>query len=103
MATLCCLWLLIDSNLPKVAYMETRKVNGTAILVIREALGISHGILAKRAHISPSFLTRIESGERQTQPPKAKRIAAALGVPLEAITYPAFTSAENLESKKKAS
>lgn len=91
MATLCCLCLLIVCNLPKVAYMQVRKVNGTSILVIREALGIPHGILAKRAQISPSFLTRIENGERQTSPETAKNIARSLGVPLEAITYPALS------------
>lgn len=93
----------MGSNLPKVAYMKIRKVNGTSVLVIREALGIPHGVLARRAQISPSFLTRIESGERQASFETAKNIAGSLGVPLEAITYPAFTSTENTGSKKKAS
>lgn len=83
--------------------MQVRKVNGASILVIREALGIPHGILAKRAEISPSFLTRIEHGERQARPVIARKIADSLGVPLEAITYPAFISAEDANSKKRAS
>ena len=68
--------------------MKTRRVNGTTVRVVREALGIRHGDLAKRVGISPSFLTRIEQGARQPSPAITTGLANGLGVPLEAITFP---------------
>lgn len=79
--------------LPSVVSMNTRRVNGATVRVVREALGISHGDLAKRAGISPSFLTRIEQGARQPSPTVAAALSQGLGVALDAITYPVVTTA----------
>lgn len=70
----------------------TRHLNGAAVRVIRNAYGIRHGDLARRATISAPFLTRLETGERQASAPVQRALADALGVPLEAITYPAQAS-----------
>lgn len=68
--------------------MQTRRTNGTTIRVVREAYGIRQTDLATRAGISAPFLTRIEQGARQPSARVAVALAAGLGVPLEAITYP---------------
>ena len=88
MQLMCCLNLHIASKLPIVAYVDTRRVNGSAVRALREALGIAHGDLASRVGISAPFLTRIEKGERGTSAPVARRLAESMGVPFEAITYP---------------
>ena len=65
----------------------TRKILGPAVRAIREAMGVRHGELAGRARVNPGYLTLIEQGRRQPSPAVAVRIAAALGVPLDSITY----------------
>lgn len=67
--------------------MATRKILGPAVRAIREALGVKHGELAGRAQVNPGYLTLIEQGRRQPSPAVATRIANALGVSLDAITY----------------
>ena len=68
----------------------TLKPNGAAIRVIRERTGISLTGLASAAGIDKGYLSRIENGERANVGPEALRsLADRLGVPLEAITYPA--------------
>jgi transcriptional regulator with XRE-family HTH domain len=67
--------------------MATRRVHGPAVRVIREALGIKHGIFAVNADITPGYLTNIEKGHKQPSPAVAKAIADTLGVPLDAISY----------------
>lgn len=68
--------------------MEQRRTNGPAVRVIRELTGIRHGQLARRVEIDPGYLTKIEAGSRQPSPEVIVRIANALGVSLEVITYP---------------
>jgi transcriptional regulator with XRE-family HTH domain len=68
--------------------MEQRRTNGPAVRVIRELMGIRHGQLARRIEIDPGYLTKIEAGSRQPSPEVTVRIANALGVSLEVITYP---------------
>lgn len=63
-----------------------RKTNGETIRALREALGITQVSLATRAQVSAPYLCQIELGYQPTMA-KAKRIAAALGVSLDAITY----------------
>jgi transcriptional regulator with XRE-family HTH domain len=60
-------------------------VNGSAVRVIREALGVKRANLAKAAGISEPFLCRIELGTRQPGTEVRHRIAVALGVPVAAI------------------
>lgn len=69
--------------------MSRRLVNGGTIRALREALGIKHGIFAVDCDISPGYLTNIEKGLKQPSPAVAAAIAHRLGVPLDAITYPA--------------
>lgn len=68
------------------------RLNGCAVRVIREALGIKHADLAARSQINPGYLTRLEQGARQPSSEKLICIANALGVPREAISYPDFTA-----------
>lgn len=60
--------------------------NGTAIRVIRRALGWQARKLAKAAGISAPYLCNIEAGRRQASPEVLRRLAAALGVPMAALT-----------------
>ncbi|MGX4514693.1 helix-turn-helix transcriptional regulator, partial [Clostridioides difficile] len=46
--------------------------------------------LAKDVGVSGAFLSNIEAGRKQPGPQTARALADALGVPLEAITYPAI-------------
>lgn len=68
--------------------MEQRRTNGPAVRVIRELMGIRHGQFARRIDINPGYLTKIEAGNRQPSPEVTVRIANALGVSLEVISYP---------------
>lgn len=67
--------------------MATRKILGPAVRAIREAQGVRHGVLADQARLSPGYLTLIEQGRRKPSPEVITRIASALGVGLEAISY----------------
>ncbi|OJX73980.1 helix-turn-helix transcriptional regulator [Leifsonia sp. 71-9] len=69
-----------------------RRLNGTALRILRQALGITARDLAARAGIDPSFLSRLENGARQPSPPVLRRLAHGLGVPVEAISYPVHTA-----------
>ncbi|GAA3581297.1 hypothetical protein GCM10022198_00520 [Klugiella xanthotipulae] len=60
--------------------------------VIREALGIRNSDLAARVGFTRSTLTHIEQGARQVSPATISKIAQALGVPLEAISYPVIVA-----------
>jgi transcriptional regulator with XRE-family HTH domain len=66
-----------------------RKTNGATIRAVREALGISLTSLAARARLSKGYLSDVETGGCQPSAEVIQRIAAELGVPLDAITYPA--------------
>lgn len=68
--------------------MAERKTNGTSIASHRKLLGIKQTALAARVEITPSYLSQIESGARQPELDVVSRISDALGVPLDAITYP---------------
>lgn len=46
------------------------------------------GEFARRVEIDPGYLTKIEAGSRQPSPAVMKRIAFALGVSIEVVTYP---------------
>lgn len=67
------------------------RVNGAAVRVIREALGIRQYDLAARAEISKGTLSHVEKGARQVSASTLRKIAIGLGVPMEAISYPDFT------------
>lgn len=65
-----------------------RRTNGAAVRAIREALGMRQDGMAARAGIDKTHLSKIETGTKQPSPRIARAIAAELGVPLDAITYP---------------
>lgn len=68
--------------------MELR-TNGSAIRAVREALGVQQKALAARAEITAPYLSQIECGVRQPPMDTVRRLATELGVPVDAITYPA--------------
>lgn len=71
----------------------TRRVNGSSVRALREALGVKHGQFAIDCLISPGYLTNIEKGVKQPSTTVARRLAERLGVALDAITYPIDTAA----------
>jgi len=68
--------------------MQTRQLNGATVRELREALGISQGDLAARIGITRPTLSNIERRVHGVRPVTCRKIADALGVPLDAITYP---------------
>jgi transcriptional regulator with XRE-family HTH domain len=73
--------------------MPARAVNGTAVKIIRELLGITQHDLAARCDVSQGHLSNVERGIFQASPQLGRQIADKLGVPMEAITYPLTKSA----------
>jgi transcriptional regulator with XRE-family HTH domain len=62
------------------------KTLGRVIKELREESGLTKFALAKSAGIDPAVLARLEAGERETPRfPTLCRIAAALGVSLDAL------------------
>ncbi len=76
-------WRTQTANL-KGAYLET---NVPALIALRIKAGYSQRDLAKKLKIDNSTISRIESGERKASPGLGKKIAKALGVPIEAIFF----------------
>ena len=72
----------------------SRRTNGASLAAIRKMAGIRQGALAAAAGITGAYLSMIETKGRQPEPEVAARIAAELGVPLDAITYPVTETAE---------
>lgn len=70
------------------------RLNGTAVQVIRELTGLNKTAFAERAEMSLGYISRLESGARQPSAANLRKIASALRVPVEAITYP------EIEAKK---
>lgn len=58
----------------------TLYLDGNAVRVIREQLGLSGRELAKAAAISPSAISYLETGKRNARPVVIHSIARALGV-----------------------
>lgn len=90
-------WRSVFQNLPIrwnfleftgiVLPMATRQILGPAVRAIREARDMRHGVLAQRANISRGYLTLIEQGSRRPTPEVISRLASALGVQPDAISY----------------
>lgn len=72
-----------------MALTKLRKVNGPAVRAIREALGIRLSDFATRVDSSPGYICNIEAGRKEPSHATAAAIARELGVPIDAITYPA--------------
>src|SRR5690348_16999938 len=60
-------------------------MRNTVLRGLRLRFGITSADLAKRAGISASYLSKIESGDKPGTPAIALRLARALEVPLETI------------------
>lgn len=72
--------------------MSNRATNGAAVRALRLALGIRQQACAAHAGISAPYLANIEAGRKHPPLLVASRLADALGVPLDAITYPQLSS-----------
>jgi DNA-binding XRE family transcriptional regulator len=70
------------------AMMLTRQLNGSSVRVIRELLGIAQPDLALRVGLSRAVMSNIERRAHNVSPEIAVKIARALEVPLEAVTFP---------------
>ena len=76
-----------------VAHMSKRAVNGTAIRAIRQILAdrdpatFASGPFAARCFISTGHLSNVEAGRRGLPEDVIHRIAAHLGVPVDAISH----------------
>lgn len=76
-----------------VSHMSKRLVNGTAIKAIRQIRAdadptqYGSGPFAARCFISTSHLSNVEAGRRSLPDDVIHRIAAHLGVPVDAISY----------------
>lgn len=69
------------------------KINGPTLRALREASGLSQVALSAATGVSQGRVSEIEAGKNgeplDVRPATAKAIAAALHVPLVAITVPA--------------
>jgi transcriptional regulator with XRE-family HTH domain len=72
-------------------------VNRHALRIIRERSGLSISVLASQAGISQPHLSNIESGRRQASPAVARRLAAALKVPVVALVAAPVEAAADAE------
>lgn len=68
-------------------HMSQRLAHGSAIRAIREATGVSVSALAPRCDMSQGYLSHVELGTKRPTIEAMRRIANALGVPLDAVSY----------------
>jgi transcriptional regulator with XRE-family HTH domain len=71
---------------------------GKAIRILRQAKGLRIGDVAENAGISAPFLCLVENGERQPSLTVLQRLAAALGVPADALILIGMGGQQSLES-----
>jgi len=74
------------------------RILGKRIREIREKIGVTQEKLAFKAKISPSFLSHVERGTKKASLETMKRIADALGVPVQSLFYPPKEPIAYLES-----
>lgn len=75
--------------------MRSRLALPAAIKAIREAKGLSGSKVASDAGMAHCTLLNIESSHRKATDEAIVRIAAALGVPVDAISYPVATQEQS--------
>lgn len=61
------------------------QINGEALRVIRERSGLTGTALANEVGVDRTHLSHIEAGRKQASNDLARRLAAALKIPLVAI------------------
>ena len=61
------------------------RINGASLRAHREREGVTQAALAKEGGVCRSLITNVEAGRRSLSAPVARRIAAALKLPLVAI------------------
>lgn len=65
-----------------------RRLNGVALRTTRDLVGISRRELARRTGVAGATITNLELGNHGASPQVMRKLADALGVPLDAITIP---------------
>tara|TARA_R110002096_G_scaffold374123_2_gene567678 strand:+ start:188 stop:538 length:351 start_codon:yes stop_codon:yes gene_type:complete len=71
---------------------------GKTIRIIRQAKGIKLSALAKKAGVSPPFLSLVEGGERQPSLKVLRNLAKELSVPSEALILMSVGNKSELKS-----
>lgn len=77
--------LLLDSQTRERALSEIESLVRTRLRSLRSTLGLSLDDLAERTHLSPSTISRIETGKRAISLDVLVPLAAALQVDLDAL------------------
>lgn len=65
-----------------------RRINGPALRTTRDLVGISRRELGRRAGVNGATISHLELGHHGASPQVMRKLADALGVPLDAITIP---------------
>ena len=65
-----------------------RAINPAALRTTRNLVGLSRRELARRAGVNGATITHLELGDHGGSPEMQRKLADALGVPLDAITVP---------------
>jgi transcriptional regulator with XRE-family HTH domain len=73
--------------MPTVAVMSKRVAHGPAIRAIREATGVSISAFAPRVGVTQGYMSNVELGHKVPTVEFMSRVAQALGVPLDAVSY----------------
>lgn len=73
--------------MPMVADMSKRVAHGPAIRAIREVTGVSISAFAPRVGVTQGYMSNVELGHKQPTVEFMARVAQALGVPLDAVSY----------------
>lgn len=73
--------------MPSLSDMSKRVAHGMAIRAIREAVGLSVSAFAPRVGVTQGYMSNVELGHKQPTVEFMARVAAGLGVPLDAISY----------------
>lgn len=67
--------------------MSKRVAHGPAIRAIRETTGASISAFAPRVGVTQGYMSNVELGHKQPTVEFMARVAQALGVPLDAVSY----------------
>lgn len=68
---------------------QKRQCLGGAVKAIRKAHGIKQDTLAQACGVDPAYVSRIENGDRQPSMPVLLKLAEALDVSIDSISYQA--------------